>query len=134
MLLGQRLRAQADGFGLIMFAWVRHGAATGQFGDRRQLANHTAGMPDIGPEQRGVVSGLLSLSRNLGLITGASVMGAVFALASGTMTITQARPEVVATGLRLTFAVAAILMLLALAIAVGGRAVATRHALQGQVS
>ena len=44
-----------------------------------QAANNTAVMADIGPDQRGVVSGLLNLSRNLGLITGASVMGAVFA-------------------------------------------------------
>ena len=39
-------------------------------------------MTDIRPDQRGGISGMLNLSRNLGLITGASVMGAVFALAS----------------------------------------------------
>ncbi|TJV65438.1 MAG: MFS transporter, partial [Mesorhizobium sp.] len=44
-----------------------------------QTANNTAVMSDIRPDQRGVISGLLNLSRNLGLITGASVMGAVFA-------------------------------------------------------
>jgi EmrB/QacA subfamily drug resistance transporter len=48
-----------------------------------QAANNTAVMRDIHPERRGVVSGLLNLSRNLGLITGASAMGAVFALNSG---------------------------------------------------
>ena len=58
-------------------------------------------------------------SRNLGLITGASVMGAVFALASATIDITTARPEAIATGMRITFAVAAILILVALTIAVG---------------
>ncbi|RUW86535.1 MFS transporter, partial [Mesorhizobium sp. M7A.F.Ca.US.010.02.1.1] len=47
-----------------------------------QTANNTAVMSDIRPDQRGVISGLLNLSRNLGLITGASVMGAVFAFAS----------------------------------------------------
>ncbi len=99
-----------------------------------QTANNTAVMADIRAEQRGVVSGLLSLSRNLGLITGASVMGAVFALASGTTAITLARPEVVASGLRTTFAVAAILMLLALAITVASRALATRHAPPARVS
>jgi EmrB/QacA subfamily drug resistance transporter len=36
-----------------------------------QTANNTAVMADVQPEQRGVVSGLLNLSRNLGLITGA---------------------------------------------------------------
>ena len=84
-----------------------------------QAANNTAVMTDIRPDQRGVISGMLNLSRNLGLITGASVMGAVFALASATTDITTARPEAVATGMRITFAVAAILIVVALAIAVG---------------
>jgi hypothetical protein len=87
-----------------------------------QTANNTAVMTDIRPEQRGVISGMLNLSRNLGLITGASVMGAVFALAAATIDITTAGPEAVAAGMRITFAVAAILILLALATAVGSRA------------
>ena len=84
-----------------------------------QTANNTAVMTDIRPDQRGVISGMLNLSRNLGLITGASVMGAVFALASATTDITTARPEAVATGMRITFAVAAALIVVALAIAAG---------------
>ena len=94
-----------------------------------QTANNTAVMTDIRPDQRGVISGLLNLSRNLGLITGASVMGAVFALASATIDINTARPEAVATGMRTTFAVAAILIVFALAIAVGSRALAPRLSL-----
>mgnify|MGYP006211203185 CR=1 FL=1 len=43
-----------------------------------QTANNTAVMSDIATEQRGVIAGMLNLSRNLGLITGASAMGAVF--------------------------------------------------------
>lgn len=39
-----------------------------------QVANDTAVMMDVHPDQRRVVSGLISLSRNLGLITGASVL------------------------------------------------------------
>jgi len=89
-----------------------------------QTANNTAVMTDIRPDQRGVISGMLNLSRNLGLITGASVMGAVFALASGTVDLTTARPEAVATGMRITFAVAGILIVVALAIAAGSRALA----------
>ena len=50
-----------------------------------QAANNTAVMTNIRPDQRGVISGILSLSRNLGLITGASAMGTVFALASATI-------------------------------------------------
>ncbi|HSL04546.1 MAG TPA: MFS transporter, partial [Nitrospiraceae bacterium] len=84
-----------------------------------QTSNNTAVMTDIRLDQRGVISGILNLSRNLGLITGASVMGAVFALASATSDITTARPEAVATGMRITFAVAAILIVVALAIAAG---------------
>ena len=99
-----------------------------------QAANNTAAMTDIRPEQRGVISGMLNLSRNLGLITGASVMGAVFALASATIDITAAIPEAVATGLRITFAVAALLIVVALVIAVGSRALATRPSLPGDAS
>ena len=73
-----------------------------------QAANNTAVMTDVRPDQRGVISGMLNLSRNLGLITGASVMGAVFALASAATDITTARPEAVAAGMRITFAVAAL--------------------------
>ena len=82
-----------------------------------QAANNTAVMTDVRPDQRGVISGMLNLSRNLGLITGASVMGAVFALASAASDITTARPEAVAAGMQITFAVAAILIVVALAIA-----------------
>jgi MFS family permease len=99
-----------------------------------QTANNTAVMTDIGPDQRGVISGMLNLSRNLGLVTGASAMGAVFALASATADITTARPEAVATGMRITFAVAAVLIVAALAIAVGGRVLAARRSLPGDAS
>lgn len=82
-----------------------------------QAANNTAVMMDVEPDRRGAISGLLSLSRNLGLITGASVMGAVFAFASGTVDL----PEAVTAGMRITFATAAVLIVAALAIAMGGR-------------
>ncbi|MBY3218005.1 MFS transporter [Rhizobium laguerreae] len=84
-----------------------------------QAANNTAVMADVRPDQRGVISGMLNLSRNLGLITGSSVMGAVFAFSSGTPDITAAHPEAVASGMRTTFAVAAALVVIALAIAAG---------------
>jgi hypothetical protein len=90
-----------------------------------QAANNTAVMTDVSQDERGVVSGMLNLSRNLGLITGASVMGAVFALASGTIDITTVLADAVATGMRVTFALAAGLVLAALAISVGSRALAT---------
>lgn len=95
-----------------------------------QTANNTAVMTGVLPDQRGGISGLLNLSRNLGRITGASAMGAVFALAAATTDIATAPPEAVATGMRITFAVAGILIVGALAIAAGSRTLAPR-ALQG---
>jgi len=91
-----------------------------------QTANNTAVMTNVHPDQRGAVSGMLNLSRNLGLITGASVMGAVFALASATSALATARPEAVAGGMRATFGVAAILIVVALGVAVGTSRRATR--------
>jgi EmrB/QacA subfamily drug resistance transporter len=82
-----------------------------------QAANNTALMTGVPADQKGVVSGMLSLSRNLGLITGTALMGAVFTLASGT-DITTAPPEAVAGGMRVTFLMAAVLMCVALAMAV----------------
>ncbi|MEP7314995.1 MAG: MFS transporter [Pseudomonadota bacterium] len=66
-----------------------------------QAANNTAVMKDASPDQRGVLSGMLNLSRNLGLVTGAAVLGAVFAV----------------LGMPGTFAVAATLIVVALLIA-----------------
>jgi EmrB/QacA subfamily drug resistance transporter len=89
-----------------------------------QTANNTDVMADVARDQRGVVSGMLNLSRNLGLVTGASAIGAVFALASGTANITTAPPEAVAIGMRTTFALAAALIVVALLVAIGSRAFA----------
>ncbi|WEX86505.1 MFS transporter [Sinorhizobium garamanticum] len=99
-----------------------------------QAANNTAVMKDVGPGERGIISGMLNLSRNLGLVTGASFMGAVFALASGVSEITAATPEAVAAGMRITFAVAAVLIVAALVIAVASRAFVGRASIAGDVT
>lgn len=65
-----------------------------------QTANNTAVMAGARADLRGVTSGMLNLSRNVGLVTGASVLGAVFALA----------------GMPATFAVATGLITAALAV------------------
>jgi MFS family permease len=91
-----------------------------------QAANNTAVMLQIESQQRGLVSGLLGLSRNLGLITGASVMGAVFAFGTASEAILQAQPEAIAQGMRLTFAVAAGLILLALMLGAVSKIVSRR--------
>lgn len=83
-----------------------------------QPANNTAIMADVAAERRGVVAGLLNLSRNLGFFTGASVLGAVFATAAATNDITRATREAVTNGLHTTFAVALGMAILALVIAV----------------
>ncbi|MER8670511.1 MFS transporter [Mesorhizobium sp. M1156] len=94
-----------------------------------QTSNNSAVMTGVAPDQRGVVSGLLNLSRNLGLITGASVMGAVFAFASageGTGLAVLA-PAAAARGMQVTFQVATGLVLMALILAVfSARATAGR--------
>ncbi|HRA48685.1 MAG TPA: MFS transporter [Thermomicrobiales bacterium] len=82
-----------------------------------QTANNTATLRGIAADQRGVISGLLNLSRSLGLITGASLMGAIFAAASGALDVKSAQPEQLARGLHTTFAVASVLIGMALAIA-----------------
>jgi MFS family permease len=86
-----------------------------------QTANNTAVMANVGPGQRGVVSGMLNLSRNLGLITGASVMGAVFTHASGAVDVATAPPAAVAIGMRITFAIAAALIVIALTLSAAHR-------------
>lgn len=86
-----------------------------------QTANNTTVMADVAPDQRGVVSGMLNLSRNLGLITGASALGAVFAIASQAADITLAQPEAVAHGMRITFAVALGLIVVALGVVLARR-------------
>jgi EmrB/QacA subfamily drug resistance transporter len=93
-----------------------------------QTANNTAVMTDIAADRRGLVSGMLNLSRNIGLIAGASAMGAIFALASATTSATSdimtAPPGAVATGMRITFGIAAILIAIALAVAAATYALA----------
>lgn len=91
-----------------------------------QAANNTAVMAAVRADQRGVISGLLNLSRNLGLITGASMMGTVFALGSATTDIITARPEAVAAGMRATFSVAAALIAVAIAVALASQALSRR--------
>jgi MFS family permease len=82
-----------------------------------QAANNTAALADVRQDRRGTVSGLLSLSRNIGLIAGASVIGAVFAFGAGTGDFTNATPGAIAVGMRLTFLLGGGLMISAIAIA-----------------
>ncbi|MCB1384405.1 MAG: MFS transporter [Nitratireductor sp.] len=75
-----------------------------------QAANNTAVVASAGESERGRVSGLLALSRNLGLVFGAGVMGAVFALAAGAASVETASAASIADAMRLTFLLAASLL------------------------
>ncbi|MFK0690363.1 MFS transporter [Mesorhizobium sp. IMUNJ 23033] len=94
-----------------------------------QTSNNAAVMMGVGAGERGVVSGLLNLSRNLGLITGASLMGAIFAAASagGTDEVILGSAAA-ARGMQVTFQAATVLALVALSLAVfSWRTVAKRE-------
>lgn len=93
-----------------------------------QTANNTAVMADIPSDQRGVVSGMLNLSRNLGLVTGASVMGIAFAAGAGTIDMMNANAQVVAAGMRFTYGVSTVLVLAAIVAARVGQALSRRVA------
>jgi len=58
----------------------------------------------------------------------------VFAFASGTVEIAAAAPAAVTSGMRVTFVVAGVLIVIALGIAVGGRALAARPTLPADAS
>lgn len=81
-----------------------------------QAANNTDVLADVAPAQRGTVSGLLSLSRNAGLIAGASVMGWVFASGVGQTDISGASAAAISGGMRLAFLVATAVMVAAAAL------------------
>jgi len=82
-----------------------------------QTANNVAAMAAAEARDRGAVSGLLNLSRSLGLIAGASGLGGLFARIAGV----GAAPDEVAFATRVTFAAAALLAILALAVALRRR-------------
>ncbi|HWT08902.1 MAG TPA: MFS transporter [Roseomonas sp.] len=79
-----------------------------------QAANTTGVMREVPSDRRGVVSGLLTLARNLGFVTGASLMGTIFAHAGRPG---AAPAEQALSGLQATFGVASVLLIAAIAIA-----------------
>jgi len=126
-LAGMLIGCLALGLGLRLFAWAGVlgyvfpiAGLTASYA-LFQAANNTAVMGGVAADQRGLVSGLLNLARNLGLITGASMMGAVFAIAVGASEVSAADSTALVRGTRVTFAVAAGLLLMALLIELGRR-------------
>src|SRR5690606_4770604 len=74
MLLPGRVGLLGYAFGLVL---ITSGYAM------FQAANNTALIGGAPSDQRGATSALLALGRNVGLITGASIMGTLFVLGSG---------------------------------------------------
>jgi len=72
-----------------------------------QTANNSAIMAGADPAGRGLISGLLHLSRNLGLVTGTAAMGSLFLGATGAADLASATPSGVAQGTTVAFAVSA---------------------------
>lgn len=91
-----------------------------------QAANNTASLADVAKDRRGTVSGLLGLSRNIGLIAGASAMGALFAFGVGTEDFTHATPTAIAAGMQLTFLLAGAMMICANGVALARRCLGRR--------
>lgn len=79
-----------------------------------QAANNTASLADVPKDRRGTVSGLLGLSRNIGLIAGASAMSAMFAFGVGTGDFEHATVSAIAAGMQLTFLLAGGMMVAAI--------------------
>lgn len=84
-------------------------------------ANNTAAMATVPEERRGTMSALLGLSRNLGFMTGASAMAALFAMAAGTGAAKELSAAAVADAFTSTFLLAAGLTMLALVLALFSR-------------
>lgn len=84
-----------------------------------QAANSTKIMMGASATERGLISGVLSLSRNLGLVTGASAMGAIFAWATAVRDVVMASPGAIVSGMHSTFAVAVVLLVGSLLVSLG---------------
>lgn len=80
------------------------------------LANNTLTITNASPQTRGSISGILNLSRNLGLLTGASLMSSIFASVSSITDIATANSRMVETGLHAVYQL--VITLLAIAITI----------------
>ncbi len=82
-----------------------------------QAGNNTALLQNSALETRGMISGMLNLSRNLGLITGASAMGMIFTSTAAITNIRSASIEAISYGMTSVFLVVGFLGSVALALA-----------------
>ncbi|WP_270821346.1 MFS transporter [Aeromonas sp. QDB14] len=94
-----------------------------------QTANNSAVVGEAEGASRGAVAGLLTLSRNLGQLTGAAGLGGLFAALAGRPDLALATADELAFATRVTFALTALLLMSALWLA--GR---EERAVQGDVA
>ncbi|WP_323926965.1 MFS transporter [Aeromonas caviae] len=94
-----------------------------------QTANNSAVVGEAEGASRGAVAGLLTLSRNLGQLTGAAGLGGLFATLAGRPDLALATADELAFATRVTFALTALLLMSALWLA--GR---EERAVQGDVA
>jgi EmrB/QacA subfamily drug resistance transporter len=78
-----------------------------------QTPNNASIMSSSKPEQRGLASGLLNLSRTIGQTTGAALMGALFYFFTKTKSITKTNPANIISGIHYTFLFAAGIIIIA---------------------
>ncbi|NMM45363.1 MFS transporter [Rhodospirillaceae bacterium KN72] len=84
-------------------------------------ANNASVMVAAPDDKRGMIAGLLGLSRNLGFIIGASVMATVFAAATGSQNAAETPPDLIAGAFSTTFLTAVGLSVFALFLSIATR-------------
>ena len=84
-------------------------------------ANNTAVMARAAEEHKGLLSGLLGLSRNLGFMAGASLLPLVFASLLGDQVVADSSAQAISRAFSITFLIAAGLCVLAIVLAWWGR-------------
>ncbi|MFM4996575.1 MFS transporter [Aeromonas sanarellii] len=88
-----------------------------------QTANNSAVVGGVDERSRGAVAGLLTLSRNLGQLTGAAGLGALFATLVGRPDLATAAADELVFATRVTFALTALLLVTAFWLAGRGECV-----------
>jgi MFS family permease len=76
-----------------------------------QTPNNAAIISESKPEQRGLLSGLLNLSRNIGQTTGSALIGAIFYFFTGTKFTSAFNPLNVSMGIHNTFLISSAIMI-----------------------
>ncbi|MBU6953119.1 MFS transporter [Hahella sp. HN01] len=80
------------------------------------VANNTQLMARAAPEQRGQISGLLNLARNLGMLTGAALMSALFDSVTSASALGALTSQLAETGLHRVYACVSLVLCVGLAV------------------